>query len=185
MTQQELDQPGEHMPSRSPQDDGHEEHDHRHDDATSSAVVSLRVGHTTLRTSVSATRARSPRLARPFSVCTATNSAAALDQQQADDPQQKRLVGEVVEGCQSAPSTRATNAPAHFAASGTAPVAVSYVRCAHGRYSSTCHVAPGQCARQVRNSTRLKFQASIARTMAGQEGIEPPTCGFGDRRSAN
>jgi hypothetical protein len=21
--------------------------------------------------------------------------------------------------------------------------------------------------------------------MAGQEGIEPPTCGFGDRRSAN
>ena len=23
------------------------------------------------------------------------------------------------------------------------------------------------------------------RNLAGQEGIEPPTCGFGDRRSAN
>jgi hypothetical protein len=25
----------------------------------------------------------------------------------------------------------------------------------------------------------------ISRRLAGQEGIEPPTCGFGDRRSAN
>jgi hypothetical protein len=26
---------------------------------------------------------------------------------------------------------------------------------------------------------------TLGRNLAGQEGIEPPTCGFGDRRSAN
>ena len=30
-----------------------------------------------------------------------------------------------------------------------------------------------------------RFQSSPPATLAGQEGIEPPTCGFGDRRSAN
>jgi hypothetical protein len=31
----------------------------------------------------------------------------------------------------------------------------------------------------------LLVHALPLRMLAGQEGIEPPTCGFGDRRSAN
>ena len=38
----------------------------------------------------------------------------------------------------------------------------------------------------VRRPDALGFQFFVhANPMAGQEGIEPPTCGFGDRRSAN
>ena len=38
---------------------------------------------------------------------------------------------------------------------------------------------------QVNPAPSEVHKAARTRELAGQEGIEPPTCGFGDRRSAN
>jgi hypothetical protein len=36
-----------------------------------------------------------------------------------------------------------------------------------------------------RNSTKMKKRGKILSFLAGEEGLEPPTYDFGDRRSAN
>ena len=101
--------------------------------------------------------------------------------EQPDHPQEQRLVGPVVEPGDSTCENGERTGPLGQIG--------DRCRCLHAR----SHRLPDRHVTRCRSSPRdpnpvcgLDHDVLPARTapLAGQEGIEPPTCGFGDRRSA-